>query len=220
MTATSTPGNSANGWEDTWKNFWDNLGNFSSPSFSPKQDSELLKQLNFVPGLKELLMVRQVHALEHATVWVLSDRYPSRKTPRDNQQLGGLSTDQGFYLYGPVNLAELHTSVRIALQRLNQGEWSLAIHPRCGTNLSVSLVVTAGLAFGFHLILPRDPMSQILGLGLAATTANQVTPDLGRLAQQFLTTSIPFNLALEEITPTPDLWGRPAHFVRLRWIDR
>ncbi len=37
--------------------------------FAPQrsQDSDLLRQLNFLPGLKELLMVRQVHAFEDAT---------------------------------------------------------------------------------------------------------------------------------------------------------
>ncbi|MHC5832407.1 MAG: DUF6391 domain-containing protein, partial [Nostoc sp.] len=37
----------------------------------PTQDADLLRQLSFIPGLKEILMLRQVHALEHATVWVL-----------------------------------------------------------------------------------------------------------------------------------------------------
>ena len=36
------------------------------------QDAELIRQLPFIPGLREFLMLRQVHALEHATVWVLS----------------------------------------------------------------------------------------------------------------------------------------------------
>jgi|GEM_PF-3387081 hypothetical protein len=39
----------------------------------PTQDSELIQQLSFIPGLKETLMLRQIHALEHATVWVLSE---------------------------------------------------------------------------------------------------------------------------------------------------
>jgi len=48
----------------------------SNPSFdwfnpSPQQDSDLLAQIGFIPGFKEFLTLRQVHALEHATVWVL-----------------------------------------------------------------------------------------------------------------------------------------------------
>ncbi|MCA1992879.1 MAG: DUF6391 domain-containing protein [Coleofasciculus sp. S288] len=203
-------------------NFWD--VDFATPH--PTQDGELLKQLNFVPGLKEILMLRQVHALEHATVWVLSERnsfggagYSATTSHLDNNTLGGLSTDQGFYLYGQINLSDLRRAAPIALQRLTLGEWDLAVHPRCGTNLSVSMVLTAGLALGAHLLLPRSPIEQILGLVIAATTATQLAPDVGSLAQRYLTTAIPFNLAIEDITATSDLWGRPSHFVRVRWKD-
>lgn len=200
-------------------NFWD----FEFPSPQPTQDTDLLKQLPFVPGLKELLMLRQVHALEHATVWVLDDLLgvtPRTTTrPVDNEALGGLSTDEGFYLYGKINLPDLHRAVPIALDRLTQGDWDLAVHPRCGTNLSVGMVLTAGLTLGAHLLLPRGPIEQLIGLGLATATATQLAPDLGILAQRYLTTAIPFNLRVEEITPTSDIWGRPAHFVRVRWRD-
>lgn len=135
------------------------------------------------------------------------------------QRFRGLSTDQGFYLYGQVNLADLHRAVPLALQRLTRGEWDLAVHPRCGTNLSVGMVLTAGLALGAHLILPRGPIEQLLGLGLATAAATQLAPDLGILAQRYLTTAIPFNLAVEDIAPTADIWGRPVHFVQVRWRE-
>lgn len=203
-----------------------NLWSFDFTAPYPTQDSDFLRQLSFVPGLKEMLMLRQVHALEHATVWVLSNaatpmgssRFPAIPA-RDNDRLGGLSTDQGFYLYGQANTAQLRYAVRSALQRLTQGEWDLAVHPRCGTNWSVNLLVTAGLALGAHLLLPRNPIEQIFGLGIAATAAAQLAPNLGSLAQRYLTTSIPFNLEIEEITQKADGWGRSAHFVRVRWKD-
>ncbi len=202
--------------------FWD--FDFAAPH--PTQDTDLLTQLNFIPGLKEILMLRQVHALEHATVWVLGERngagntsYSTTARQLDNDALGGLSTDQGFYLYGQLNLAQLRRAVPIALQRLTTGEWDLAVHPRCGTNLSVGMFLTAGLALGAHLLLPRGPIEQFIGLGLAAVTATQLTPDVGILAQRYLTTAIPFNLAIEDITATPDIWGRPAHFVQVRWKE-
>ncbi|HEY9669484.1 MAG TPA: hypothetical protein V6C91_21905, partial [Coleofasciculaceae cyanobacterium] len=52
-------------------NFWG--VDFTAPH--PRQDTDLLRQLHFIPGLKEILLVRQVHALEHATVWVLGERH-------------------------------------------------------------------------------------------------------------------------------------------------
>jgi hypothetical protein len=191
----------------------------------PRQDTDLLSQLNFIPGLKEILLLRQVHALEHATVWVLGERhvrnmgYSTATQPLDNDTLGGLSTDQGFYLYGQLNLADIRKAVPLALQRLTSGEWDLAVHPRCGTNLSVGMFLTAGLALGAHILLPRGPIEQFLGLSLAAVTATQLTPDVGSLVQRYLTTSIPFNLAIEDITATSDIWGRSAYFVQVHWKD-
>jgi hypothetical protein len=192
-------------------------------------DADLLRQFGFLPGLRELLLVRQVHALEHATVWVLSGRSPECPTgaaaPRGaaasetDALLGGMSTDRGFYLYGNVASADVWQAVHQARSRLVQGEWQLAVHPRCGTNLSVSLLLTAGLALSAHIVLPKNPLAQLLGVGLAATAANQLTPDLGRLAQQYLTTAIPFNLAIDRITSSRDRWGCPVHFVHLYWQD-
>jgi hypothetical protein len=201
------------------------LWNFDFTAPQPTQDADLLRQMNFVPGLKEILMLRQVHALEHATVWVLSEardvRYgiSTSVRQRDDEQLGGLSTDQGFYLYGQVKLSDLHHAVSSALHRITSGEWDLAVHPRCGTNASVRIFVATGLALGIHLIMPRGPIEQILGLGIAATAAAQLTPDLGNFAQRYLTTAIPFNLAIEDIRATSDIWGNPAQFVRVRWRE-
>ncbi len=183
----------------------------------PTQDADLIRQLPFIPGLKEILMLRQVHGLEHATVWILSESLGARWV--DNHLLGGLSTEQGFYLYGQVNKTDLHRAVAHALQRLNDGESDLAVHPRCGTNLSVELLLTFGLAVGAHLLLPRTPIEQILGLGMAATAAANLAPELGMQAQRYITTAIPFNLEIVDITVKPDSWGRTAHFVRVRWSE-
>lgn len=172
-------------------------------------------------------MLRQVHALEHATVWVLDEISASRKSsasapaPRsqDNGTLGGLSTDRGFYLYGRVNALDLSRAVRLALDRCKQGEWDLAVHPRCGTNLSVSMLMTAGMALGTFVFLPKGFLEQAFGLGLSAAIAAQLAPDLGRLTQRYVTTSIPFNLEVDEIALARDFWGRSAYFVRVRWRE-
>ncbi len=198
-------------------NLWDN--DFFKPQTT--QDSALLQQFGFIPGLKELLMLRQVHALEHATVWVLSEMQPSQSKDnyQDNETLGGLSTEHGFYLYGQVNHLDLQRAVRQALQRFQAGEWDLAVHPRCGTNLSVAMLLTAGLALGAHILLPRGPVEQVLGLAFAAVTASQIAPDVGISAQKYVTTAIPFNLEVAEIAKTKDFWGRSAYFVRVEWRD-
>ncbi|MTJ51815.1 hypothetical protein FJR38_03520 [Anabaena sp. UHCC 0253] len=192
----------------------------------PSQDADLLQQLSFVPGLKEILMLRQVHALEHATVWLLGENKNPYSPPGtttnmqlDDELLGGLSTEQGFFLYGDVNISDLRRAVTLAQHRLTTGEWDLAVHPRCGTNLSVAMLLMAGLAVSVPFILPFRPVEQLIGLGLAATAAAEIAPDLGMLTQRYITTSIPFNLAVENITITRDFWGRESHFVRVCWEE-
>jgi hypothetical protein len=200
--------------------------NFEFIAPSPHQDSDLLEQLSFIPGLQEILMLRQVHALEHATVWVLEETKPMSSSPlkltieeSEHESLSGLSTEQGFYIYGDVNISHLRRAVTLAHHRLTSGEWDLAIHPRCGTNLSVSMLLTASFAVGVYAMLPFRPIEQLIGLGLAATTASELAPDLGSIAQRYITTSIPFNLSIENIILKEDTWGKTSHFVKVKWQD-
>ncbi len=183
-------------------------------------DQELLNQLSFFPGLQDLLTIRQVHALEHATVWVLSEVARNGGISINPDALGGMSTESGFYLYGYKlgDTTPLRQAVQTALSRLTQGEWNLAVHPRCGTNLSVGMLLTGGLALGINFLLPKSPIEQLLGIGLAATAATQLAPELGSMTQRYLTTAIPFNLKVDKILVKPDMWGRSAHFVQVHWI--
>jgi hypothetical protein len=202
---------------------YSNVGNFDIFPPHPDLDRQLLQQLGFIPGLKEFLILRQVHALEHATVWILSNLdnaiaiHPSHSTSQDNQSIGGLSTEKGFYLYGEINSLKLRRAVNLALTRLKQGEWNLALHPRCGTNSSVAMLLTAGMALTAHLLLPRQPIEQLVGLGLATTAANYFAPDIGMSVQRYITTAIPFNLKVRDITQAMDALGRSGYFVRLQW---
>jgi hypothetical protein len=190
----------------------------------PNQDSELMEQLGFIPGLKEFLTIRQVHALEHATVWMLShlDNVTKSQTQtkfqsKDNRTIGGLSTEKGFYLYGEINPFKLKWAVNLALTRLTRGEWNLALHPRCGTNCSVAMLLTASMAITAHFLLPRQPIEQLLGLGLATTVANYLAPDIGMSVQKYITTAIPFNLKIENIAKIIDNSGRYGYFIKLQW---
>jgi Domain of unknown function (DUF6391) len=198
---------------------------FDNLCFKSNQDAELVKQFGFIPGLKEFVITRQVHALEHATIWMLSDLLNRAKTSwsssylsADNETISGLSTEKGFFLYGDINPVNLRRAVSLALIRLQQGEENLALHPRCGTNSSVAAILTAGMAITAHLTLPRSPLPQIMGVGLAALTANYLAPDLGIYVQKYLTTAIPFNLKLQKITKIIDKSGNSGYFVRLKWI--
>ena len=195
--------------------------NYNGNWFVPrdKQDSELLQQYGFIPGFKELLMLRQVHALEHATIWMLGSlkNHQSFGDTNDDTNIGRLSTERGFFLYGKVNPLQLKKAVKIALTRLQRGEWNLALHPRCGTNASVETLLTTGMILSTHLALPKEPIAQLLGLSVAGLAASCIAPEIGMSAQKYLTTAIPFNLQIQEIDKTIDRWGRPAHFIHLKW---
>jgi hypothetical protein len=80
--------------------------------------------------------VRNNHALEHATLQILAEK---KKVGR----LAGFSDARGFWVIGEVDTEDLIGAVEEGIQRLNNGEHSLAIHPNCGTNLA-----TAGLFGG------------------------------------------------------------------------
>lgn len=80
---------------------------------------------------------RQHHAIEHATIHLLSAAHPHKK-------FNGMSDPFGFTIYGEISEVDLHQAVGHALLRLQAGEHHLAVHPNCGTNLvTTSVVVTA-----------------------------------------------------------------------------
>lgn len=80
--------------------------------------------------------IRQNHALEHATITILSGYIP-------NLRLSARSNSQGFTIFGDVDLGQLRRALDEALRRLQAGEAQLAIHPNCGTNLVVGFSLGA-----------------------------------------------------------------------------
>ena len=84
--------------------------------------------------------VRRHHALEHATLQVLS-----RKNP--HVSLMGYSDVRGFWIVGNIPTETLRDGVDEALSRLQAGESQLAIHPNCGTNFVVTGLVAGSAAW-------------------------------------------------------------------------
>ena len=126
--------------------------------------------------------IRRNHALEHATIHVLSERHPGLRVV-------GRSDWGGFTLFGPLDTANVASAVAAALQRLRAGECHLAVHPSCGTNVSTA-VVLAGLAsfaalHGKRRSRLEKALRWIPGLAAALVLAQP----LGVRVQQRLTTS-------------------------------
>lgn len=126
--------------------------------------------------------VRQNHAIEHATVTLLSRRI-------SGVSLVGRSDFQGFTLFGELETSAIQEAAEEALQRLQAGESALAVHPNCGTNL-----VTAGMLSGLAATLAvsgrnRSWGDRIPASLLAATLALIVAVPAGRWMQENVTTS-------------------------------
>lgn len=142
--------------------------------------------------------IRRNHGLEHATVHVLTRRL-------GRLSLVGRSDWNGFTLYGPVDTAEVNYAAHEALRRLRQGESDLAVHPRCGTVLVTTGILTALAAF-VAMGLDGSPRKRfrwdtIPAAVLAATAAAIVAQPLGLFLQERYTTSgNPGNLEIKNIS--------------------
>jgi hypothetical protein len=130
--------------------------------------------------MEPIARVRRHHAIEHATVTLLTERNPSLR-------IVGRSDATGFHIYGEVDRAELNDAAQRALARLQNGEHALAIHPRCGTNLVIAGLLTALAAI---LAIGRKPsLDKIPNVILATTIAGLVAQPLGAKFQERVTTS-------------------------------
>jgi len=139
--------------------------------------------------------IRRNHALEHATIHVLTEHNPRR-------HLMGRTTDHGFDLFGEVETDEVAAAVSEALARLQRGEYSLAVHPRCGTNLATAGVL-AGLSSFVVMSSGRSKsrLARLPQIILAATMAVIAAQPLGLALQKHVTTLPEVEgVTIEEIT--------------------
>ncbi|HTX91371.1 MAG TPA: DUF6391 domain-containing protein [Anaerolineales bacterium] len=155
--------------------------------------------------------IRRNHGLEHATITLLSGRFPSRP-------LAGWSFPGGFFLVGEVDTEELRETVLQALSRMNQGERRLAIHPNCGTNYAVSGFV-AGILAWLGMAGAKSRREKVDRLPLVITLATLgfiFSQPLGPKVQEHITTSgDPQGLAVADVFPIR-LGGLKLHRVVTR----
>ena len=152
---------------------------------------------------------RRNHALEHATLHVLADKYP-------NRPMGGHSNPTGFFVLADVPEEDLRSAIDQALDRLRAGERNLAIHPGCGTNYSTSILLAATFAW-FVLRGGRTNLGRLFRLPFAfafGLIGLAIAQPLGPLVQQRITTDAdPGNLHVTGVSPT--MQGR-LHAFRVR----
>jgi Domain of unknown function (DUF6391) len=144
----------------------------------PMQPSNILE-------LPVFLHIRRNHALEHATLHMLSMQLP-------RTMLMGHSDAGGFWIIGDVLPETLHSAVQEAITRLRAGERQLAIHPNCGTNF-VTAGILAGLAGAASMLgsgkRAVDKLARLPFTAALATLALITAQPLGMLLQARVTTA-------------------------------
>lgn len=123
--------------------------------------------------------IRQNHALEHATITILSGMVPDLR-------ISARSNSNGFIIFGDVDLGALRRALDEALRRLQAGEAELAIHPNCGTNLAVGVsLMTAGTMLGLTSSHTRTRVASAAASSVAGLMAAR---PIGEFVQKHITT--------------------------------
>ena len=123
--------------------------------------------------------IRQNHALEHATVTILTREQPGLL-------VNARSSTRGFIIFADLDVTLVRACCDEALKRLRGGEADLAIHPNCGTNLAVGTsLAMAGSLFGLTALRPRTRVASAMLSGLAGL---MVARPLGQVVQRHVTT--------------------------------
>ncbi len=145
--------------------------------------SELTMQQS-APFLKR---VQRNHGLEHATVHMLTAHKHNK-----NKRFAGRADHHGFYLYGDFETAEVEAAAYEALDRMNNGEHQLAVHPNCGTNLVVSGFLAGAVSLLTMWGTGRDwrkNMERFPTLILLLTLTGMFSPAVGMRVQRDITTT-------------------------------
>jgi len=159
-------------------------------------------------------LTRWNHAIEHATIHILS-----RMTPFTS--MAGRSNSRGFYIYGDVPTEMLQQAVEEAIRRLQHGERQLAIHPNCGTNMLASAVLAAG---GTMLAVTgtkgRGWIDQAPAGVLGALIGVVMGQLVGLRLQAHLTTDADFPPVRVEAIERKEIGKRVFHWVGLRYAPQ
>jgi len=142
--------------------------------------------------------LRRNHALEHATINVIEERFGP-------QQLSGYAAEDGFYILGVVDPAMIDAAARAGHGRLLAGERELAIHRRCGTTIAAANLISSA---AFLVLLWATRHFTFLNVILALAIANLTGPLLGKILQKYVTTS--WDVRDREIDRVEYRWRQPT----------
>jgi hypothetical protein len=144
-----------------------------------------------------ILETRRNHALEHATIHLLSRKHAGKR-------MAGHSNPTGFFLLGDLSTQQIWESATEAHARLNAGESGLAIHPGCGTNLATSALLAGTFAW-VPLRGTKSTLWRLMLVPLAllfAIVGYQLSRPLGPWLQEHVTTEADLgSLQIVDIVP-------------------
>lgn len=170
--------------------------------------NRLISPMNPVTQVAQQLLlgaaVKQNHALEHATIVLLSRQFP-------DVRLAGISFASGFFVFGEVPTEVILPAAEEALDLLRTNSPEMAIHERCGTNLAVTAILTSMAAMSVSKM--RRPYNTLNNVILATTAALILARPLGLTVQRYVTTQTPNpSMTITNVKPYTFL-GTPARFV-------
>lgn len=134
-----------------------------------------------------IFRVRRNHALEHATLQVLAEKYRGLR-------MAGYSDPKGFWLIGNVETEQVREAAEQALTRLRNGEHTLAIHTNCGTNMAATGLVAGSFAWLGMLGAGKSARGRLERWPLVVTLVTLgiiLAQPLGPYLQKHFTTFIP-----------------------------
>ncbi len=155
-------------------------------------------------------ITRKNHALEHATMTILAERYKGVR-------MMGHSSPSGFILMADLPTEIVTDAVLEAKRRLENGEPNLAVHPNCGTNMAISSLAGSAAAFSVLGLLSnkgRNAWWHYLLATLFAVPAFLLAKPLGpKLQKNFTTDPETQDIAVQMVTSQKTA-NSFVHFIR------
>jgi hypothetical protein len=153
---------------------------------------------------------RKNHALEHATMTILAERYKGVR-------MMGHSSPAGFILMADLPTEIVTEAVLEAKRRLENGEPNLAVHPNCGTNMAVSSLAGSAAAFGVLGLLSKKGQNawwHYLIATLVAVPAFLLAKPLGPKLQKNVTTDPETQDMAVQMVTSQKTANSFVHFIR------
>lgn len=145
--------------------------------WNPGAIKPMLEAPRQFPRLLLSRRMRRNHALEHATINVIEQRY-------GRSGLTGMPARDGFHLRGRISPHVITTAAQEGIRRLGRGERQLAINRRCPTSLISTQILLLILFVGAMFLINQGYSAPLFLIAVlaAALLGPPVSPYLQRVA--------------------------------------